>query len=138
MTAGPMITAGVVIAKDPEARLEQRHLPLHCEGEGANRIGYRDANNMRLFADAPIAPGRPLPISISIGTHPLEIMASAIARLWASTRCTSRGLCAERRRACAVPTIDVPSSPTPKIVLEAEILPRAGLARRPLRPSSRD
>jgi len=119
-----MITAGVVIAKDPELGWNSGIYRFIVKEKALTGIDIVTPNNMRLFAERAYRAGRPLPISISIGTHPLEIMASAIARLWASTRCTSRGaLRGAPVELAPCQTIDVPFIADAEIVLEAEILP---------------
>src|SRR6516164_2034579 len=72
---GPMITAGVVIAKDPELGMNSGIYRFIVKEKALTGIDIVTPNNMRLFADRAYKAGRPLPISISIGTHPLEIMA---------------------------------------------------------------
>src|ERR1044071_5585498 len=73
---GPMITAGVVIAKDPELGWNSGVYRFIRKEKALPGIDIVTPNNMRLFAQRAYEAKRPLPISISIGTHPLEIMAS--------------------------------------------------------------
>ena len=77
-------------------------------------------NNMRLFADRAYKAGRPLPISISIGTHPLEIMASGYrAPLGVDEMHIAGGLRGEPIALAPCKTIDVPYIADAEIVLEA-------------------
>ena len=73
---GPMITAGVVIvARDPRARHESAASTVSSSSEkNLTGIDIVTPNNMRMFADRAFKAGKPLPISISIGNHPFEIM----------------------------------------------------------------
>src|SRR5258708_7144382 len=71
---GPMITAGVVIAKDPELGWNSGIYRFIVKEKTLTGIDIVTPNNMRLFAQRAFEAKRPLPISISIGTHPLEIM----------------------------------------------------------------
>src|SRR5215469_16339533 len=71
---GPMITAGVVIARDPEFGLNSGIYRFIVKEKSLTGIDIVTPNNMRLFAQRAFAAGRPLPISISIGTHPIEIL----------------------------------------------------------------
>src|SRR5215212_8773473 len=71
---GPMITAGVVIAKDPEFGLNSGIYRFMVKEKNLTGIDIVTPNNMRMFADRAYQEGRPCPISISLGTHPIEIM----------------------------------------------------------------
>ena len=73
---GPMITAGVVIAKDPEHGINSGIYRFMVKEKNLTGIDIVTPNNMRLFAQRAYEAGRPCPISISIGTHPFEIMGS--------------------------------------------------------------
>ena len=70
---GPMITAGVVIARDPELGVNSGIYRFIVKERNLTGIDIVTPNNMRLFAQRAYEQGRPLPISISIGTHPIEI-----------------------------------------------------------------
>src|SRR6201991_2058136 len=71
---GPMITAGVVICKDPELGFNSGIYRFIVKEKALTGIDIVTPNNMRLFAQRAFERGEPLPISISIGTHPIEIM----------------------------------------------------------------
>src|SRR5580693_2147786 len=73
---GPMITAGVVIAKDPELGWNSGIYRFIVKEKALTGIDIVTPNNMRLFAQRAFEAKRPLPISISIGTHPFEITGS--------------------------------------------------------------
>jgi 2,5-furandicarboxylate decarboxylase 1 len=122
---GPMITAGVVIARDPGAWHEQRHLPLHRQGEGAHRHRHRHAEqHAAVRRSAPSSGKEPLPISISIGTHPFEITGSGYrAPLGVDEMAIAGGLRGEAVDLAPCSTIDMPYIADAEIVLEAEILP---------------
>src|ERR1700730_13516540 len=70
---GPMITAGIVIARDPEFGLNSGIYRFIVKEKNLTGIDIVTPNNMRLFARRALERGEPLPISISIGTHPIEI-----------------------------------------------------------------
>ena len=81
-------------------------------------------NNMRLFAQRALERGEPLPISISIGTHPFEIAGSGFrAPLGVDEMGIAGGLRGEAVELAPCSTIDVPYIADAEIVLEAEILP---------------
>jgi 2,5-furandicarboxylate decarboxylase 1 len=121
---GPMITAGVVIAKDPELGFNSGIYRFIVKEKALTGIDIVTPNNMRLFADRAYRAGRPLPISISIGTHPLEIMASGYrAPLGIDEMHIAGGLRGAPVELAPCQTIDVPFIADAEIVLEAEILP---------------
>ena len=121
---GPMITAGVVIAKDPELGFNSGIYRFIVKEKSLTGIDIVTPNNMRLFADRAFRAKRPLPISISIGTHPLEIMASGYrAPLGIDEMHIAGGLRGAPVELAPCQTIDVPFIADAEIVLEAEILP---------------
>ncbi len=71
---GPMITAGIAIARDPELGFNSGIYRFIVKEKNLTGIDLVTPNNMRLFAERAYKAGRPCPISISIGTHPIEIM----------------------------------------------------------------
>src|SRR5215510_5228556 len=73
---GPMITAGVVIARDPEYGMNSGVYRFMVKERNLTGIDIVTPNNMRLFAQRAYEAGRPCPILISIGTHPFEVMGS--------------------------------------------------------------
>src|SRR5262249_58101502 len=73
MDGGPMITAGVVIAEDAEFGLNAGIYRLMLKERNITGIDIVTPNNMRKFAERSLQQKKPLPISISIGTHPYEL-----------------------------------------------------------------
>ncbi len=121
---GPMITAGVVIARDPEYGLNAGIYRFIVKEKNLTGIDIVTPNNMRLFAQRAYEAGRPCPISISIGTHPYEIMGSGFrAPLGVDEMAISGGLRGGPVDLAPCYTIDVPYIADAEIVLEGEILP---------------
>lgn len=121
---GPMITAGVVIARDPQLGWNSGIYRFIVKEKALTGIDIVTPNNMRLFAQRAFEAGRPLPISISIGTHPLEIMASGYrAPLGVDEMQIAGGLRGAPVELAPCETVDVPYIADAEIVLEAEILP---------------
>src|SRR5450432_1651429 len=121
---GPMITAGVVIAKDPELGMNSGIYRFIVKERNLTGIDIVTPNNMRLFAQRAFDSGKPLPISISIGTHPIEIMGAGYrAPLGVDEMAISGGLRGEPVALAQCQTIDMPYIADAEIVLEAEILP---------------
>ncbi|NYE24506.1 UbiD family decarboxylase [Pigmentiphaga litoralis] len=121
---GPMITAGVIIAKDPEYGVNTGIYRLIVKEKGLTGIDIVTPNNMRRFAQRAYEAGKPCPISISIGTHPMEIMGAGYrAPIGVDEMAIAGGI-----RGCPVElaqceTIDLPFIADAEIVIEAEILP---------------
>ncbi|MBI3436105.1 MAG: UbiD family decarboxylase [Proteobacteria bacterium] len=121
---GPMITAGVVIARDPELGMNSGIYRFIVKEKALTGIDIVTPNNMRLFAERAYRRGEPLPISISIGTHPFEIMGSGFrAPLGVDEMAIAGGLRGEPVALAPCQTIDMPYIADAEIVLEAEILP---------------
>ena len=121
---GPMITAGVVIAQDSEFGWNSGIYRLIVKEKALTGIDIVTPNNMRLFAQRAFEAGRPLPISISIGTHPIEIMGSGYrAPLGVDEMAIAGGIRGAPVELAPCSTIDVPYIADAEIVLEGEILP---------------
>ena len=121
---GPMITAGVVIARDPELGINSGIYRFIVKEKSLTGIDIVTPNNMRLFAQRAYQEGRALPISISIGTHPIEIMGAGFrAPLGVDEMAITGGLRGVPVELAPCETIDLPYIADAEIVLEAEILP---------------
>ncbi|MEA2903854.1 MAG: 2,5-furandicarboxylate decarboxylase 1, partial [Alphaproteobacteria bacterium] len=121
---GPMITAGVVIARDPELGINSGIYRFIVKEKSLTGIDIVTPNNMRMFAQRAFERGEPLPISISIGTHPIEITGSGYrAPLGVDEMAIAGGLRGEAVELAPCQTIDLPYIADAEIVLEAEILP---------------
>jgi 2,5-furandicarboxylate decarboxylase 1 len=121
---GPMITAGVVIARDPELGLNSGIYRFIVKEKNLTGIDIVTPNNMRLFAQRAFEDKRALPISISIGTHPIEITGSGYrAPLGVDEMGIAGGLRGAPVELAPCQTIDLPYIADAEIVLEAEILP---------------
>ena len=121
---GPMITAGVVIARDPELGFNSGIYRFIVKEKSLTGIDIVTPNNMRLFAQRALEAGRPCPISISIGTHPIEITGSGYrAPLGVDEMAIAGGIRGEPVELAPCQTIDMPYIADAEIVLEAEILP---------------
>jgi 2,5-furandicarboxylate decarboxylase 1 len=121
---GPMITAGVTIAKDPEYGINSGIYRFMVKEKNLTGIDIVTPNNMRLFAQRAYEAGRTCPISISIGTHPFEIMGSGFrAPLGVDEMAVAGGIRGAPVELAMCETIDMPCIADAEIVLEAEILP---------------
>ncbi len=121
---GPMITAGVVIARDPELGFNSGIYRFIVKEKALTGIDLVTPNNMRLFVQRALERKEPLPISISIGTHPIEITGSGYrAPLGVDEMAIAGGLRGEAVKLAPCATIDLPYIADAEIVLEAEVLP---------------
>jgi 2,5-furandicarboxylate decarboxylase 1 len=124
MDGGPMITGGVVIAEDPEFGMNAGMYRLMLKEKNITGIDIVTPNNLRKFAERALAKKKPLPISISIGTHPYELVASTFkANLGVNELTFAGGLRKEPLRLAEGETVPVPYIADAEIVLEGEILP---------------
>jgi 2,5-furandicarboxylate decarboxylase 1 len=121
---GPMITAGVVMARDPEYGVNAGVYRLLVKERSLTGIDIVTPNNLRLFAQRALESGRTCPISISIGTHPFDIMGAGYrAPLGVDEMGLAGGLRGAPATLAPCETIDVPCVADAEFVLEAEILP---------------
>ncbi|MBI2087639.1 MAG: UbiD family decarboxylase [Deltaproteobacteria bacterium] len=124
LDGGPMITGAVVIAEDPEYGMNAGMYRLMLKEKNLTGIDIVTPNNLRKFTERAVAAKRPLPISIAIGTHPYEMVASSFkAALGTNELGYAGGLRGEGLRLAPGETIPVPSIADAEIVLEGEILP---------------
>ncbi len=121
---GPMITAGITIARDPEFGLNSGIYRFMVKEKNLTGIDIVTPNNMRLFAQRAYEAGRPCPISISIGNHPFENLGSGFrAPLGTDEMAIAGGIRGSAIELAHCETIDLPCIADSEIVLEGEILP---------------
>src|SRR5919112_6249493 len=119
-----MYTAGVVIARDPELGMNSGIYRFIVKEKALTGIDIVTPNNIRLFAQRAFERDEPLPISISIGTHPIEITGSGYrAPLGVDEMAIAGGIRGMPVELAQCETIDMPYIADAEIVLEAEILP---------------
>src|SRR5919108_3015337 len=124
MDGGPMITAGIVLAEDPEFGLNAGIYRMMLKEKNITGIDIVTPNNLRKFAERALQEKKPLPISISIGTHPAELIASTFkANLGVSELTFAGGLRGQALSLADGETVPVPCLADAEIVLEGEILP---------------
>jgi 2,5-furandicarboxylate decarboxylase 1 len=121
---GPMITGGVVIAEDPEFGMNAGMYRMMLKEGNLTGIDIVTPNNLRKFAERAMQKKKPLPISISIGAHPYEMVASTFkANLGVNELTFAGGLRGRPLQLADGETIPVPCIADAEIVLEGEILP---------------
>ncbi|WP_250478421.1 MULTISPECIES: UbiD family decarboxylase [unclassified Caballeronia] len=121
---GPMITAGIVISRDPEHGLNSGIYRFMVKEKALSGIDIVTPNNMRMFAQRAYEQGRPCPISISIGNHPVEIMGAGYrAPIGVDEMAIAGGIRGAAVELAPCETVDLPYIADSEIVIEAEILP---------------
>jgi len=124
MDGGPMMTAGVVIAEDSEFGMNAGMYRMMLKERNITGIDIVTPNNLRKFAERALQKKKPLPISISIGTHPYELVAATFkANLGVNELTFAGGLRRAPLSLADGETIPVPCIADAEIVLEGEILP---------------
>ncbi|MBI2181259.1 MAG: UbiD family decarboxylase [Deltaproteobacteria bacterium] len=124
MDGGPMITGGVVIAEDPEFGMNAGMYRMMLKEKNVTGIDIVTPNNLRRFTERAMQKKKPLPISISIGAHPYEMVASTFkANLGVNELTFAGGLRGQPLQLADGETIPVPCIADAEIVLEGEILP---------------
>jgi 2,5-furandicarboxylate decarboxylase 1 len=120
---GPYISAGVVIARG-ERGLNAGCYRLMFRSRAETGIDLVTVSDLRRLYEARLARGEPLPITVSIGVHPIEVLSAAYkAPPGASEMAIAGGL-----HGAPVPlvrglTVDVPAVADAEIVLEGELAP---------------
>jgi 2,5-furandicarboxylate decarboxylase 1 len=124
MDGGPMITGGIVIAEDTEYGVNAGMYRMMLKEKNLTGIDIVTPNNLRKFAERAMQKKKPLPISISIGAHPYEMVASTFkANLGVNELTFAGGLRGQPLQLADGETIPVPCIADAEIVLEGEILP---------------
>lgn len=130
MDGGPMITGGVVIAADPDYGMNAGMYRMMLKERDITGIDIVTPNNLRRFAERALQKGQPLPISVSIGTHPYEMVASTFkANLGVNELTFAGGLRGAPLELAEGETVPVPCIADAEIVLEGEILPEGWVHR---------
>lgn len=77
--AGPYITAGVIVAKDPETgRRNVSIARLRLEGGNRVMVGIAKNHHLNLLAEKARKLGQKLPIAVAIGNHPAVLIGSQL------------------------------------------------------------
>jgi 2,5-furandicarboxylate decarboxylase 1 len=121
---GPYISAGVVIARGAEGGLNAGVYRLMYRSRDETGIDLVTVSDLRRLYEARLARNEPLPISVSLGVHPVEILSAAFkAPPGVSEMAIAGGLHGAPVPLVRCTTIDVPAIADAEIVLEGELLP---------------
>ncbi len=123
--AAPYITAGVIIAKDPETG--KRNVSIaRLRLEGGNRLmaGIAKNHHLNILAEKAKALGRRLEIAVAIGNHPAVLLGSQLYLGRGDDECDNiGGLLGEPLRLVRCKTVDLEVPAEAEIVLEGELDP---------------
>ena len=123
--AGPYITAGVIVAKDPQTG--QRNVSIaRLRLEGGNRLmaGIAKNHHLNLLAEKAKSLGRKLQIAVAIGNHPAVLLGSQFyLGLGDDEFGNIGGLLGAPLRLVRCKTVDLEVPAEAEIVLEGELHP---------------
>jgi UbiD family decarboxylase len=122
--AGPYITAGLVVAKDPETG--RRNVSFNrMMLRGPDEVGIRmmPPQHLGQIQAKSEASGRPLPVAVVIGNHPAELLAGATTIPYGDDEFALAGaLRGEPLELVRCETVDLEVPARAEIVLEGEVL----------------
>ena len=120
---GPYISAGVVMARGDRG-LNAGCYRLMYRSRDETGIDLVTVSDLRRLYEARLGRAEPLPISVSIGVHPIEILSAAYkAPPGVSEMAIAGGLHGAPVPLVRCQTVDVPAIADAEIVLEGELLP---------------
>jgi UbiD family decarboxylase len=121
---GPYISAGVVVARDPELGRNAGVYRLMYRGPRTTSIDLVSHSDLRSFYQKSLAMKKPLPIAIAVGTHLNELMAAGYgAPVGVDEFSVAGGLHGRPVELVRCRTVDLEVPANAEIILEGEILP---------------
>lgn len=121
---GPYISAGVVMARSAERGLNAGVYRLMFRTRDELGIDLVTVSDLRRLYERHLERKAPLPITVSLGVHPIEILSAAYkAPPGVSEMAIAGGLHGSPVPLVAGRTVDVPAIADAEIVLEGELLP---------------
>lgn len=123
--AAPYITAGVIIAKDPESGFRNVSIArLRLEGGGRMMAGIARNHHLYILAEKAKAAGRKLELAVAIGNHPAILLGSQMyVKLGEDEYDIAGGLLGEPVRLVRCKTVDLEVPAGAEIVIEALLDP---------------
>jgi 2,5-furandicarboxylate decarboxylase 1 len=122
--AGPFITAGIVVAKDPNTGL--RNVSINrMQYKGKDKLGIRmmPPQHLGLIHQEWEKNGKPLEIAVAIGNHPFEMLAAATTLEYGLDEFSIAGaLRTEPLQLVKCETVDLEVPAFAEIILEGEVL----------------
>jgi UbiD family decarboxylase len=124
LDAGPYVTAGIAVAKDPETGYRNASFN-RMQLKGSRKFGIRmmPPQHLGVIQSKAEAKGRNLEVAVVIGNHPIEMLASSATLPYNVDHFTfASALRREPLRLVKCKTIDVEVPADAEIVLEGEVL----------------
>lgn len=123
--AAPYVTAGVIVAKDPETGLRNISIArLRLEGGARMMAGIAKNHHLYILAEKARAMGRKLEIAVAIGNCTAVLLASQMyVKLGEDEYDIAGGLLGEPLRLVRCRTVDLDVPAGAEIVIEAELDP---------------
>lgn len=121
---GPYITAGIVVAKDPETGVRNVSVNrMQHKGKARLGIGMMSPQHLGIIHDKCEKKGDALEIAVAIGNHPFETLVAATTVDYGIDEFTlSSALRKEPLQLVKCETVDVEVPATAEIVLEGKVL----------------
>jgi UbiD family decarboxylase len=122
---GPYVTAGVIVARDPQTGTRNVSIArLRLEGGARLMAGIARNHHLYLLAEKARALGRPLEIAVTIGNHPAVLLASQMyVDLGDDEFAIAGALLREPVRLVKCKTVDLEVPAEAEIVLEGMLRP---------------
>lgn len=121
---GPYISAGVVMARSAERGLNAGVYRLMFRTRDEMGIDLVTVSDLRRLYEGALARREALPVSVSLGVHPVEILSAAYkAPPGVSEMAIAGGLHGAPVPLVACRTVDVPAVADAEVVLEGRLLP---------------
>lgn len=122
--AGPFITAGIVVARDPDTGI--RNVSINrMQYKGKDKLGIRmmSPQHLGLIHEKCEKRGRPTEIAVAIGNYPLDILAAATTLDYGIDEfAIASSLRRSPLKLVKCETVDLEVPATAEIVLEGEVL----------------
>lgn len=120
---GPYITCGIVTAKDPASGL--RSMGLHrLQIKGKRKMGIHLSNPpIARFAAEAEKEGKPLDLAISLGVHPILLLASVVSSPVGDKVAIASSLLESPIELVQCETVDAEAPAHAEVVIEGRILP---------------
>lgn len=120
---GPYITCGIVTAKDPVSGL--RSMGLHrIQIKAKNRMGIHLSNPpIARFAEEAERIGQPLDVAVSLGVHPIILLASIVSSPSEDKVAIASSLVGSPISLIQCETVDAEAPAHAEVIIEGKVLP---------------
>lgn len=121
---GPYISGTFAVSSDPEHGVNVGSYRLMYRTPRETSIDLVSPSDMRIYYQRALDEGRPLPIAIAVGVHPLDMLAASFkAPIDTSELSLAGGLRGAALKMVKCRTVDLEVPADAELVLEGELLP---------------